>query len=212
MKIVCLIPARLDSKRFHGKLLKTLGGKSVINRTYDGVRMCGGIDDLYVVTNSKEINEHVKSFGGKSIFEDREFKTGTDRISSVCEGIDSDFIINVQGDEPFINCNVINELVNQIHTKQYETYTVVTPINEVKEVTDQNTVKAIVNKKGELALLTRCPIKTTKPLKHVGVYAYSKDILLTIPKMGESDLEENESIEYQYLKVRHSRLRLLYSE
>ena len=199
MKIVCLIPARLNSKRFFGKLLKTLGDKTVIQRTYEGVKECKGIDDLFIVTNSKEIKEHVNDFNGKYIFEDREFKTGTDRIASVSTDIDADYIINVQGDEPFINCKVLSDLMVEVLKGEYDTYTVVSPIKYVDEVMDHNTVKALVNKKNELIHLTRQPIKHKRPLKHLGIYAYSKEILNQIPTMGESDLEDCENIELNRL-------------
>ena len=199
MKIVCLIPARLNSKRFHGKLLKEIEGRTVIHRTYNGVKECGGIDQLYVVTNSVEIQNHVNDFNGNVIFEDKEFKTGTDRISSVCEGLDADYVINVQGDEPFINCNVLSKLIGEVRLGRYETYTIVNPITDVNDITDHNTVKSIVNRKDELIYLTRTPIKTTKPLKHIGVYAYSKEILKQIPTMGQSNLEECENIELNRL-------------
>ena len=112
MKIIAVIPARYNAKRFPGKLLKKLGNKTIIEQTYLNTYKTELFDDVYVVTDNKKIYSLIKSIGGKPIMSEKEFKCGTDRIASAVSDLDVDIIINVQGDEPFIDKDSLSSLIN----------------------------------------------------------------------------------------------------
>ena len=114
MKIIAVIPARYNSKRFPGKLLKKIGKRTIIEQTYLSTYKTGLFDDVYVATDNEKIYSLIHSAGGKVILSDREFVCGTDRIASAVSKLDVDIVINVQGDEPFIDKNSLLLLINSL--------------------------------------------------------------------------------------------------
>ena len=112
MRIVAAIPARLNSSRLPKKLLRDICGKTLITRTYEATVNSNLFDDVLVITNSSEIIAELESSKVKYIFDDENYQTGTDRIAGVASKIEADIIINVQGDEPFINPNTIESILN----------------------------------------------------------------------------------------------------
>ena len=112
MKITALIPARLNSKRFDRKLMMDLCGKPVITRTYNAVLSSKLFSDVVVITQDSEIHQEILSNNGKSVLIDKDYKSGTDRIADACVNIETDIVINIQGDEPFINKNSLELLIN----------------------------------------------------------------------------------------------------
>ena len=112
MRIVAAIPARLDSNRLPKKLLREICGKTLIARTYEATVNSNLFDDVLVITNSHEIVSELENSKVKYIFDDANYQTGTDRIAGVASKIEADIIINVQGDEPFINSNTIESILN----------------------------------------------------------------------------------------------------
>lgn len=207
MKFIGIIPARYASSRFPGKPLARLGGKYVIERVYEIVSE--SLDEAYVATDDKRIYDAVAAFGGKAIMTRADHKSGTDRIEEAMEKIGGgwDVVVNVQGDEPFIHksqiktvCGCFDDPNTQIATlgKPFTSMEAVKNINSPKIVVDNNmcamyfsrSVIPFVRNVEETEWLEKFPF-----LKHIGIYAYKKEVLAEITKLPMSPLEKAESLE-----------------
>ena len=207
MKFIGIIPARYASSRFPGKPLAILGGKYVIQRVYETVS--GILDKTYVATDDERIYEAVTGFGGKAVMTRADHKSGTDRIEEAAEklGTDADVIVNIQGDEPFIQrsqietvCRCFDDSNTQIATigKPFESMEAVANPNSPKIVTDNNdyamyfsrSIIPFVRGVEKEEWLGRYPF-----LKHLGIYAYRRNVLREITKLPMSSLEKAESLE-----------------
>ena len=204
MRIVAAIPARLDSTRLPKKLLREICGKSLIARTYEATVNSNLFDDVLVITNSSEIISELENSKIKYIFDDANYQTGTDRIAGVASKIEADIIINVQGDEPFINSNTIQSILNTF-THDMENsigiVSVMTPIKDEKELKNPNNVKVFTDVSNNAIYFSRhsIPFKSdlniSKAHKHVGVYAFRKKSLIEFAKLNVGELESSEKIE-----------------
>ena len=184
MKVVCIIPARFASTRFPGKPLALLGGKTVIQRVYEQVKMV--IDDVYVATDNQQIFNHVEEFGGKVVMTSPNHRSGTDRIEeavSILNG-DWDVIVNVQGDEPFIHPSQIETICKSFQDKNTQIATLGFAIYFSRSVIPF--VRGIEKKEW----LQHYPF-----LKHIGLYAYRTEVLKEITQLPQSSLELAESLE-----------------
>ncbi len=207
MKFIGIIPARYASTRFPGKPLAMLGGRTVIQRVYE--QAAAVLEEVYVATDDDRIYKAVENFGGKAIMTRTDHKSGTDRIEEAAEKTqtDADVIINIQGDEPFIQQSQIKTLMQlfdnadtQIGTlgKRFEDITAVENPNSPKIVTDKNgfalyfsrSVIPYVRGKEKSEWLLHFPY-----LKHLGLYAYRRDVLREITQLPQSPLEIAESLE-----------------
>ncbi len=204
MRIVAAIPARLDSTRLPKKLLREICGKSLIARTYEATVNSNLFDDVLVITNSSEIISELENSKIKYIFDDANYQTGTDRIAGVASKIEADIIINVQGDEPFINSNTIQSILNTF-THDMENsigiVSVMTPIKDEKELKNPNNVKVFTDVSNNAIYFSRhsIPFKSdlniSKAHKHVGIYAFRKKSLIEFAKLNVGELESSEKIE-----------------
>ena len=207
MKFIGIIPARYASTRFPGKPLAILGNRPVIQHVYE--KALAALGEAYVATDDERIFDAVKAFGGKTVMTRTDHKSGTDRIEEACEkiGTDADVIINIQGDEPFVATSQIETLKGlfdhpqtQIGTlgKHFESMEAVLNPNSPKIVTDKNgfalyfsrSVVPFVRGKEQGEWLTHFPY-----LKHLGIYAYRREILHEITQLPQSSLEIAESLE-----------------
>ena len=207
MKFIGIIPARYASTRFPGKPLAMLGGRSVIQRVYEQASTI--LDETYVATDDERILQAVEQFGGQAIMTRADHKSGTDRIEEAAEKLNTqaDVIINIQGDEPFIQQSQIETLIHlfddattQIGTlgKRFETMEAVMNPNSPKIVTDKNgfalyfsrSVIPYVRGKEQSAWLQNFPY-----LKHLGLYAYRREVLREVTQLPQSPLEKAESLE-----------------
>lgn len=207
MKFIAIIPARYASTRFPGKPLALLDGKMVIQRVVEQVSEI--INDVYVATDDSRIYDAVKGFGGKAIMTRTDHKSGTDRIEEALEKIGGHFdvVINIQGDEPFIQKSQIETVMHcfddpetQIATlgKRFENIEAVRNPNSPKIVTDNNgyamyfsrSVIPYVRGKEEATWLEHFPY-----LKHIGLYAYRTEVLREVTQLPQSSLEIAESLE-----------------
>ena len=204
MRIVAAIPARLNSSRLPKKLLREICGKTLIARTYEATVNSNLFDDVFVVTNSPEIIAELESSKIKYIFDDNNYQTGTDRIAGVVSKIDADIIINVQGDEPFINSNTIKSILNtfiQDKLNSIGIVSVMTPIKDEQELKNPNNVKVFTDVSDNAIYFSRHPIpfkndlNISKAYKHVGIYAFRKESLIEFAKLDEGKLESSEKIE-----------------
>lgn len=205
MKKIALIPARYASTRFPYKLVQLLGDKPVIIHTYENTVGTGLFDEVIVVTDSEIINHEVASRGGKVMMSQKEHESGSDRIAEAAEYLDADIILNVQGDEPFVEKAPLEKLLNCFEGEEGKKVKVASIMQELKDeaaIKDPNVVKVVVDKNNYSLLFSRSVIPYLRdnnaPVKyygHIGVYAFRRDTLLMFPKMEMTPLEIAEKIE-----------------
>ena len=210
MKFIGIIPARYASTRFPAKPLAILGGKPVIQRVYEQV--VGVLDDAYVATDDERIEAAVKAFGGKVVMTSVNHKSGTDRCyeAYTLAGNGCDVVINIQGDEPFIQSSQLESIKECFNDSATEIATLVKPftVNDVYESLENvNSPKVVVNKNMQAMYFSRSiiPYQRNKDksewlkghtyYKHIGLYAYKANILKEITELPQSSLEVAESLE-----------------
>ena len=205
MKIVSMIPARYKASRFPAKLMQDLGGEPVILRTYQAAIETQLFDEVYVVTDSAIIYDVIHKNGGQVIMSDAEHESGSDRIAEAVVDLEVDVVINVQGDEPFIEKESLTKLIQVFHddeTQEIDLASLMTPIFDWDEISNPNTVKVIVDNRNFALYFSRSPIpypRDTQLLatyyKHKGVYAFRKRALLDFQQLPILPLEAKEKIE-----------------
>ncbi len=210
MKFIAIIPARYASTRFPGKPLADMGGKPMIQRVYEQVKRA--VHDVWVATDDSRIFETVKAFGGKAVMTSTEHRSGTDRIQEAYSKIGEDFdvVINVQGDEPFIQPEQIESLKECFDSKDVELATLVKPFKKedgFDVLFNPNSPKVVINKKSEAIYFSRSIVPYIRDAhhtewldkhtfyKHIGMYAYRVDVLKEITQLPQSSLEKAESLE-----------------
>lgn len=207
-KVLVVIPSRYASTRFPGKPLAELQGKSMVQRVYEQARNAILVSDVVVATDDNRILEHVNSFG-KAVMTDEHHTSGTDRCAEVAQlsQYDADIIINVQGDEPFILPQQIDDLVKTFEDESINISTLVKPITDKAELFNPNNVKVVINQLGRAMYFSRNPLPHIRGreedewlqafefYKHVGIYAFRKETLLEVSKLPESSLEKAEKLE-----------------
>ena len=196
MKKIALIPARVESKRFYGKLLKKLSGVPIILRTYQSALKTNVFDKVYVVTDSDQIIDLLKSVNGNYLKSSSHHESGTDRIAEVAADLEYDIIVNLQGDEPFINKSSIKKLVNEFKNIEVEMASLMRKFNDKEELNNPNNVKVIVDKDNYSINFSRIPMNSDiDNYKHIGVYAFRKQTLIEFSKMKKTMMEKKERIE-----------------
>jgi 3-deoxy-manno-octulosonate cytidylyltransferase (CMP-KDO synthetase) len=210
MKFVGIIPARYASTRFPAKVLAMLNGKTVIQRVYEQVKDC--FDDLYVATDDSRIAEVVTSFGGKAIMTSEDCKNGTERCFDACYklNIDCDVVVNVQGDEPFIQRKQIESLMACFADERTDIATLVKPFEQVdgwERLSNPNSPKVVLNADNFAMYFSRSVVPYLRGVeqsewldnhvfyKHLGVYAYRLNVLKEITSLQQTPLEKVESLE-----------------
>ncbi|MBR1548194.1 MAG: 3-deoxy-manno-octulosonate cytidylyltransferase [Prevotella sp.] len=207
MKFIGIIPARYASTRFPGKPLAILGGKPVIQRVYEKVYDVLG--EAYVATDDQRIMEAVEAFGGKAVMTRSDHKSGTDRIEeAACTiGTDADVIINVQGDEPFIQKSQLQTVCSLFDDPQTQIATLGKPFATMEAVDNPNSPKIVCDNNGYAMYFSRSVIPYVRGkehgewlanfpyLKHIGLYAYRREVLSAITRLPQSTLEIAESLE-----------------
>jgi 3-deoxy-manno-octulosonate cytidylyltransferase (CMP-KDO synthetase) len=206
MKVLAVIPARYQSTRLPGKPLADLAGKPLIQRVYENTSKCRQIDRIVVATDDVRIQQAVQAFGGLCEMTDTNLPSGTDRVAAVAKDVDCDIVVNVQGDEPFLNPTVIDKAIEAlINNPEYKVSTVGKNGITEEERQSPNTVKVIINKNSEGIYFSRYDIPYRRDphnnsivdpsLKHIGLYVFRKDYLLKFIKMGQGILEQCEKLE-----------------
>lgn len=205
MKIIALIPARYEASRLPGKLMKDLGGKPVIVRTFQAMSSIDLFDEVHVVTDSELIRQEVESNGGKVIMSKKDHQSGSDRIAEAAEDLDCDIVVNVQGDEPFTDRESLKKILNLFqsdYNNEIDLASLMIEINDWDEIENPNTVKVIVDQRNFALYFSRSPIpyprdKSANPkyYRHKGVYAFKKQALLDFAKLKMQVLEATEKIE-----------------
>ena len=200
-----MIPARFQASRFPGKLMEDLGGQTVILRTYQATLETGLFEDVFVVTDSEVIFNEITSHGGKAIMSIKNHQCGSDRIAEAVAPMDIDIVVNVQGDEPFTNKQVLTTLLDVFKAEdasKIDLASLMVKITDWDEIHNPNCVKVIVNKENFAQYFSRAPIPyprdkdiTTSYYKHKGIYAFTKQALLDFYQLPMGTLEATEKIE-----------------
>ena len=210
MKFLGIIPARYASTRFPAKPLAMLGGKTVIQRVYEQV--AGVLDDAYVATDDERIEAAVKAFGGKVVMTSVHHKSGTDRCYEACTKIGGEFdvVVNIQGDEPFIQPSQLDAVKACFEDVTTQIATLVKPFtadDAFAVLENVNSPKVVVNKNWNALYFSRSIIpyqrnaekqdwlKGHTYYKHIGLYAYRTEVLKEITMLPQSSLELAESLE-----------------
>ena len=202
MKTVAIIPARMGSTRFPGKVLANLGGKPIVQWVWERTK-ASKADEVIVASDSQEVIDAVRKFGGNAQMTSPNHPSGSDRIWEVASKLDCDIIINVQGDEPFMEPSVIDRLIDVMQeTPAPDMATVVVPSTREQIANNPNSPKVVIGTDGMALYFSRSPIPylreggTDMPLyKHWGIYAYSKEALRRFVSLPESPLEKCEKLE-----------------
>ena len=207
MKIIGIIPARYDSKRFPGKVLADIVGKPLIQRVYEQARKAKVLDEVLVATDNEEIFKAVENFRGKAIMTSSTCRSGTDRVAEAAKGLKGDIFVNIQGDEPLISPEVISKVTQAlIEDKAIDIATVARKIVAQEELNNPNVVKVIIDNDGFALYFSRAQIPYVRDsleleslgsvcCKHIGLYAYRRKFLLDFVRMEQTPLEKVEDLE-----------------
>ena len=205
MKIIAVIPARYASTRFPAKLMQDLGGKTVILRTYEAAINTQLFDDVFVVTDSDLIYDEIVSHGGKAIKSIKEHESGSDRIAEAVENLDVDIVINVQGDEPFIDAEPLAKVIEVFRNdldKKVDLASLMREITNEAEINNPNNVKVVVDQNGLALYFSRSVIPYPREknvgvryMQHIGIYAFRKEALLDFYNLPMQSLEASEKLE-----------------
>lgn len=205
MKIIAVIPARYASTRFPAKLMQDLGGKTVIRRTYEATVATGLFADVFVATDSELIYDEIVNNGGKAVRSVQEHESGSDRIAEAVANLEADIVINVQGDEPFVNKENLEMLIaifNDDVERRVDLASLMTPIDDWDVIENPNNVKVVVDTEQVALYFSRSVIPYPRErevgvqyYQHIGVYAFRKKALLAFTKLPMGALEASEKLE-----------------
>jgi 3-deoxy-manno-octulosonate cytidylyltransferase (CMP-KDO synthetase) len=205
MKIIAVIPARYASTRFPAKLMQDLGGKTVILKTYESAINTQLFDDVFVVTDSDLIYDEIVSHGGKAIKSIKEHESGSDRIAEAVENLEVDIVINVQGDEPFIDAEPLAKVIEVFRNdldKKVDLASLMREITNEDDINNPNNVKVVVDQNGFALYFSRSVIPYPREknvgvryMQHIGIYAFRKQALLDFYSLPMQSLEASEKLE-----------------
>lgn len=212
-KIIGIIPARYGSTRFPGKPLTIIQGKTMIRRVWEQAKKASALTEVAIATDDDRIVDEVISFGGNVIMTETVHPTGTDRCrealetSELMSGISYDAVINIQGDEPFIDPEQINLVASCFENPSTQLATLVKRLTKTEDLFNPNIIKVVTSNMGEALYFSRSPIPhfrgekeedwITKGIyyKHIGIYGYRTDVLRNITLLPQGELEKTESLE-----------------
>jgi len=202
MIVTALIPARYGATRFPGKLMQPLGGVSVIRRTFEAVKSSGLFGEVVVATDSDEIEEEVRSIGGSVFRSQKSHESGTDRIAEAAIDLNTDLIINIQGDTPFIKKDPLEKLIRLFNNSSVSVASMMQILEKPEEIDDPNFVKVAIDKKNDALFFSRSRIPFPRDTntavtyyEHIGVYAFRKQALLDFISWPMGTLEAIEKVE-----------------
>ena len=202
MKILGVIPSRYKSTRFPGKPLRDLAGKTMLQHVYEGAKNSKIIQKVIVATDSDKIYKTVREFNGEVVMTSSECKSGTDRVAEAIKEYDCDIVVNIQGDEPLIKGELIDEAIKpMLDNCKISVSTCGTKIYSLQEIHDPNIVKVVCDKEGFALYFSRSGIpyfldcKVDFVYKHIGLYVYRKSFLVEFSKMDKTRLEIVEKLE-----------------
>jgi 3-deoxy-manno-octulosonate cytidylyltransferase (CMP-KDO synthetase) len=220
MSAIVVIPARYSSTRFPGKPLALLKGRPLIQHVYENSLNSRLASEVIVATDSETIFEKVLSFGGKAVMTSASHQSGTDRIAEAASRMNYDIIVNVQGDEPLIRPEMIDDVISLLEDDRASIGTLMVQITSSREILDHNVVKVASDDEGFALYFSRAPIpfhrdewkmsdgsismsgsladrlpSSVRVFKHIGIYSYRADVLARISALPVSRLENTEKLE-----------------
>jgi len=221
MSAIGIIPARYGSTRLPAKALATLGGIPLIQHVYQQARKAAQLADVVVATDDERIVRVVEGFGGRAIMTDAHHRSGTDRVAEVARQRDEQVILNIQGDEPLIHPDQIDQVAACLLAhRAVPMATVMTKLTRADDAANPNVVKVVVDQDGYALYFSRAPIPFVRPeargqrpeargnalppvsslgsrvwFKHIGLYGYQREFLLRFPSLASTPLEQAEQLE-----------------
>ena len=202
MEAVCVIPARLESTRFPRKLLQTIEGKPLLQFVYENAKRAKRVEQVIIACDHELLKNCVESFGGEAVLTSTRHNSGTERIAEVAKNLNCEFIVNLQGDEPLMHSETIDQVIVAL---QRDISCVMSTAcilkNDPEEFLNPNVVKVTKDQKGWALYFSRSPIphdrdgRLTQYFKHLGIYGYRRDFLLHFPTLPPSVLEQREKLE-----------------
>lgn len=223
MTVVAIIPARYGSTRFPGKPLAAIGDKPMVQHVYESASKVSGLDRVLVATDDPRISEVVRGFGGEAVLTSRDHVSGTDRLAEVAKKIKAQWIVNVQGDLPFVRSQTISRTLRALmRDHSIPMGTARTPIFQKEELLNPNVVKVVTDAQGFALYFSRAPIPflrgqngSNKGLReiwghrHVGVYVYRRAFLLRLSRLRPVALERAEGLEQLRVLAHGYRIRVI---
>jgi 3-deoxy-manno-octulosonate cytidylyltransferase (CMP-KDO synthetase) len=226
MTVTAVVPARYASTRLPGKPLADIDGKPMIQWVYERVGRASLVNDVIVATDDGAIFDAVSGFGGKAVMTSPDHPSGTDRLAEVAEKVDSEIIVNVQGDEPLIEPSVVDACVRPM--LEGDPNPVVTPCTRIKSRSDllnPNAVKVVMDVQGNALYFSRSPIPYDRDggpdtadlsersfFKHIGLYVYRREFLLQYRRMERGPLEMREKLEQLRILENGHKIRVIETE
>ena len=219
MRIIAVIPARYAATRFPAKLMQLLNNKTIIRTTYENTVATGLFSEVLVATDSTIIYDEIVNNGGNAVMSTKEHESGSDRIAEAVKDIAADIIVNVQGDEPFVQKQSLEKLCALFNDAMVDVGSLMHVITDAEQVTDPNCVKVVVNKQMDALYFSRSTIPfkrdvaaTVPYYKHIGIYGYRKEALLSFIQLPASMLEQAEKLEQLRLLENGFRIRMAITE
>ncbi len=201
LRAVGVIPARFASSRFPGKPLAEIAGRPMIQHVVEGARRSKRLSDVLVATDDARIAEACAAFGATAVMTSETHPTGTDRLAEVAASLDTDVIVNIQGDEPLIEGFVIDAAVSALEEAPDAPMSTVVHAAEPPALLDPNRVKVVLNRMGDALYFSRSAIPFSRDIEpgpvwqHVGLYAYRREFLLELTQLAPTELEQREALE-----------------
>jgi 3-deoxy-manno-octulosonate cytidylyltransferase (CMP-KDO synthetase) len=202
--VVAIIPARYESTRFPGKPLALIAGKPMIQHVYERTRAAASVTRTLVATDDARIADAVRAFGGEVVMTQVTHPSGTDRIAEAAAALAADVVVNVQGDVPFLHGEMIEAAVELLRADgALPMATIKAPIRDAAEMANPNVVKVVTDRDGYALYFSRSPLPCWRDAqasdvvayKHIGLYAYRRDFLLTFARLAPTPLERAEKLE-----------------
>lgn len=193
-----IIPARYDSKRFPGKHLAVILGKSIIQRVYEQAQTANLLQRIIIATDDERIFQASQAFGAEVLMTSPLHNSGTERAAEIAEKINTPIIINIQGDEPLLRGKMIDDLVIALQDETIPMATLAAKVKDLSLINEKNIVKAVLDKNGFALYFSRSPLPFQASdyfWQHIGIYGYQRDFLLEFSQLSASRLETTEKLE-----------------
>lgn len=212
MKTIAFIPARYAATRFPGKLMQMLGDKTIIRHTYENTKNTLLFDEVIVVTDSEIIFNEIVQYGGYAMMSKQTHESGSDRIAEAVAGIEVEIVVNVQGDEPFVKREILEDLLavfrNDVN-HQIQVASLMYPVVNEEIIRNPNHVKVVIDNNSNALFFSRSiiPFQRDKSIsavyyKHIGIYAFRKNALMHFTQLKPTPLETIEKLEQlRYLET-----------
>jgi 3-deoxy-manno-octulosonate cytidylyltransferase (CMP-KDO synthetase) len=198
-----IIPARYGSKRFPGKALALIAGVPLVVRVLQEAKKSGSLQDVIVATDDARIAEAVARVNGRVAMTDCDHPTGSDRAAEVARGLDCDYVVNIQGDEPFLTASIIDRVVESLSQPDVVMSSACSPFRDPREADNANAVKVVLDRRGDALYFSRSRIPCLRAdggeapayYRHIGIYGFKRDFLLRFAALERTPLEICESLE-----------------